>query len=78
MKAAIEETGRLTIENLMKIQAEKEAWIHTTNQIQINSNDFNLIQKKLNSKNSTKSNQTLLNSNDFNLIQKKVNSKKFN
>ena len=50
MKAAIEETGRLTIENLMKIQAEKEAWIHTTNQIQINSNDFNLIQKKLNSK----------------------------
>ena len=25
MKAAIEETGRLTIENLMKIQAEKEA-----------------------------------------------------
>ena len=28
----------------------EEAWIHTTNQIQINSNDFNLIQKKLNSK----------------------------
>ena len=25
MKTAIEETGRLTIENLMKIQAEKEA-----------------------------------------------------